>query len=199
MATPTISEYTAHLRQDKVGMREYMRIAGVDTKESDTFTSLTEKVLNVAGAQRQVYIQPDEPQAKEGIWFQTEQLIDFDVVSDPVPFVNEVFSSDTKNGYNPDANNTGSKSARYYIVNNVPYYLVFDQGSATRPNNSYRFYRYNKEDNSYTLLQSYSASEIKAAREQTKTGGSYDLAINHGAVCIDDNQEITSVKFNVII
>lgn len=189
MATPTISEYTAHLRQDKVGMREYMRIAGVDTKESDTFTNLTEKVLNVAGAQRQVYIQPNEPQAKEGIWFQTEQLTDFDVVSDPVPFVNEVFSSDTKNGYNPDASNTGSKSARYYVVKNVPYYLVFDQGSATRPNNSYRFYRYNKDDNSYTLVQSYSASEIIAVRGQTKTGGSYDLAINHCAVCIDDDQE----------
>lgn len=188
MATPTISEYTAHLRQDKVGMREYMRIAGVDTKESDTFTNLTEKVLNAAGAQRQVYVQPDEPQAKEGIWLQTEQLTDFDVVSDPAPFINEIFSSDTKNGYNPDASNTGSKSAKHYIVNNVPYYLVFDQSSTTRPNNSYRFYRYNKEDNSYTLLQSYSASEIIAAREQV-SNSTYDLAITNGAVCIDDNQE----------
>ena len=188
MATPTISEYTAHLRQDKTTMREYMRIAGVDTKESDTFTNLTEKVLNVAGAQRQVYVQPDEPQAKEGIWLQTEQLTDFDVVSDPAPFINEIFSSDTKSGYNPDASNSGSKVARYYVVNNVPYYLVFDQSSATRPNNSYRFYRYNKEDNSYTLLQSYSASEIIAAREQV-SNSSYNLAITHGAVCIDDNQE----------
>lgn len=189
MATPTISEYTAHLRQDKVGMREYMRIAGVDTKESDTFTSLTEKVLNVAGAQRQVYVQPDEPQAKEGIWFQTEQLIDFDVVSDPAPFINEIFSSDTKPGYNPDSSNTGSRTTKYCVVNNVPYYLVFDQDPNAQPNNSYRFYRYNKEDNSYTLLQSYSASEIIAVREQTGAGGNRALAIAHGAVCIDDNQD----------
>jgi hypothetical protein len=76
MATPTISEYTAHLRQDKANMRNYLNAANVETKESDTFTELAEACLRYTGAQLCVYCQPEEPLNKWGLWFKTPYKIE---------------------------------------------------------------------------------------------------------------------------
>lgn len=76
MATPTISEYTAHLRQDKATMRNYLNAANVETKESDTFTELAEACLKYTGAQLCVYCQSEEPLNKWGLWFKTPYKIE---------------------------------------------------------------------------------------------------------------------------
>lgn len=76
MATPTISEYTAHLREDKASMRNYLNAANIETKESDTFTELAEACLRYTGAQLCVYCQPEEPLNKWGLWFKTSNKIE---------------------------------------------------------------------------------------------------------------------------
>ena len=75
MTTPTISEYTAHLREDKANMRAYLDVAGVETSEQDTFTELAKACLAQAGAIPNVFVQPTEPAIKKGIWIKRDNII----------------------------------------------------------------------------------------------------------------------------
>ncbi len=70
---PTLAEYTEHLMQDKENMRSYLASANIESKESDTFTELSQTVVENSGTQLCVYAQPDEPTFKYGVWFKTDE------------------------------------------------------------------------------------------------------------------------------
>jgi hypothetical protein len=59
--------------QDKENMRSYLASANIESKESDTFTELSQTVVANSGTQLCVYAQPDEPASKVGVWFKTDE------------------------------------------------------------------------------------------------------------------------------
>ena len=75
MATPTISEYTSHLREDKASMRNYLNTIGIETKESDTFTELTKAVDKIRTQAPYLYTQEEEPVVKQGIWLKGSNIV----------------------------------------------------------------------------------------------------------------------------
>ena len=82
MATPTISEYTSHLRVDKSNMRNYLTTIGIDTKESDTFTELTKAVDKIRTQAPQLYTQEEEPVVKQGIWLKGSDITINQILND---------------------------------------------------------------------------------------------------------------------
>ena len=121
MATPTISEYTAHLRVNKSGMGEQLLNANIETKESDTFTDLSKKILEKSNAIRRIYVQSDEPASKHGLWFKRDTVEDFDVVSDPVPFVGDTLAAFNLS-YNPDSAYNKIKEAKITLKKMIDKY-----------------------------------------------------------------------------
>ena len=187
MATPTISEYTAHLRQDKASMRDHLLSANITTKESDTFTDLSKKVLEKGNAIRRIYVQPGEPAAKYGLWFKRDAVEDFDVVSDPVPFVGDTLSAFNAS-YNPDSAYNKIKETKVIRANNTIYYLALDNLKDSYPDEAFRIYKYDPYTNTYTKIQTYTADEVYNVRGD---GGYYALSVfrKNGVACIDSEGE----------
>lgn len=187
MATPTISEYTAHLRQDKATMRDHLLNANITTKESDTFTDLTRIALEKGNAIRRIYVQPGEPAAKHGLWFKRDAVEDFDVVSDPVPFVGDTLSAFNAS-YNPDSAYDKVKETRTVRANNTVYYLAIDNHKDSYPDEAFRIYKYDPYTNTYTKIQTYTANEVYNVRGD---GGYYAISVfrKNGVVCIDSEGE----------
>lgn len=187
MATPTISKYTAHLRVDKAGMREQLLNANIETKESDTFTDLSKKILEKSNAIRRIYVQPDEPASKHGLWFKRDAVEDFDVVSDPVPFVGGTLSAFNLS-YNPDSAYTKIKETKTIHANNTLYYLVMDNLKDSYPDESFRIYEYDPYTNAYTKIQTYTGNEVYNVRGDA---GYYPLAVfkKNCVACIDSEGE----------
>lgn len=187
MATPTISEYTAHLRQDKASMRDHLLSANITTKESDTFTDLSKKILEKSNAIRRIYVQPDEPAAKYGLWFKRDAVEDFDVVSDPVPFVGDTLS-DFNVSYNPDSAYDKVKETKVIRANNTIYYLAIDNHKGSYPDEAFRIYKYDPYTNTYTKIQTYTADEVYNVRGDS---GYYALSVfrKNGVACIDSEGE----------
>lgn len=187
MATPTISEYTAHLRQDKATMRDHLLSANITTKESDTFTDLTRIALEKGNAIRRIYVQPDEPTAKHGLWFKRDAVENFDVVSDPVPFVGDTLSAFNAS-YSPDSAYDKVKETRVIRANNTIYYLAIDNHKDSYPDEAFRIYKYDPYTNTYTKIQTYTANEVYNVRGD---GGYYAISVfrKNGVACIDSEGE----------
>lgn len=178
MATPTISEYTAHLREDKATMRNHLLSANIETKESDTFTDLSKKVLEKSNAIRNIYVQPNEPLGKDGIWINRDTAVtDFDAVSTSGPYVDETVLAQT----NAVAPLTSISNYAIHFRQNVnDFYAIqyrSSQGSGTDILDTTTpviyIYKYNKTARCWDLKQSYTFNEFVGAR-----GNAYTTASN---------------------
>ena len=115
MATPTISEYTSHLRVDKTNMRNYLTTIGIDTKESDTFTELTKAVDRIRTQAPQLYTQEEEPAVKQGIWLKGSNIVINQVLNDSDLYFKEELSYCDSNPL------TAAHKATYY-------YYLYSEG-----------------------------------------------------------------------
>lgn len=169
MDYPTISEYTAHLRLDKASLRNYLTAAGISTQESDTFTELVQAALVANGALRCIYVQPDEPLGKDGIWIKRNTtVVDFDAVSTDGPYVDETVLAQT-HSVSPLDNVTNY--VVYFIQSVNDFYAVryrSAQGTGTNILDTTTpviyIYKYNKTYRRWDQKQSYTFNEFVGAR-----------------------------------
>ncbi len=169
MDYPTISEYTEHLRLDKASLRNYLTAAGISTQESDTFTELVQAALAANGALRCIYVQPDEPLGKEGIWFKRNTtVVDFDAVSTSVPFVDEVYVNETNSIATIPGRSYYATVFKQYNNNLYAAQIRNAAGSGadalTETTPVLYFYKYNKNTRAWAQKQSYTYNEFITAR-----------------------------------
>ena len=197
MDYPTISEYTEHLRLDKASLRNYLTAAGISTQESDTFTELVQAALAANGALRCIYVQPDEPLGKDGIWIKrSTAVVDFDAVSDPQPYVHQYFSDVMSTLAFPTL--TNYKIKMHNLNNNIylmRYRSAMGTGAdiLTENTNVITFFKYNKTNNSWTEKQSYTYNEVISVRGEAYTTAAsptllQKLNIDLSDWAIDDNE-----------
>lgn len=70
----SLKDYTSHLKQEKQILQDYLAENNITTNSEDTFTDMSDQVLDEVGTHVCVYAQPTEPEVKYGIWFKTEDV-----------------------------------------------------------------------------------------------------------------------------